>query len=194
MIYRDVKQDDILSIAKIHSECFKDYFITKLGDKLIARYYAAFLGKKSEFILCENDGEIIGFALFVRAGQTSQVKKKFIKKNFLSLSLRAAGLILKGEKGLAKRLGSQNQDSPEPQNIPTLLSIAVLPAFRGGSVSNELLKRGERRLVECGDSRYYLTVRRSNTAAIRFYERAGMTPLSEIGDDVYYVKEVYPND
>ena len=54
--------------------------------------------------------------------------------------------------------------------------LAVKPEFRNQGLGRRLMEEAEARLIEAGCPKINLQVRKSNTAAVTFYERIGYSP------------------
>ena len=39
MIIREIKKDEIADVVKVHTDSFKDFFLTELGDNFLNVYY-----------------------------------------------------------------------------------------------------------------------------------------------------------
>ena len=76
---------------------------------------------------------------------------------------------------------------PEFYHIPPtecgdLLSICVLPKWRGAGIANELISDYQDALRKIGRSVCFLTVATVNSRGIHFYEKNGFVPYRALGD------------
>jgi len=72
-----------------------------------------------------------------------------------------------------------------------LLSICVLPEYRGHGAAQELLDCYIDMLRKNGRKLCLLTVEKSNSRGIHFYEKNGFVPYKEVGGNAMaYAKEM----
>jgi ribosomal protein S18 acetylase RimI-like enzyme len=64
-----------------------------------------------------------------------------------------------------------------------LISMWVAPSGRGSGIADALVTAVKNHARQGGANAVRLSVRRSNTRAIRLYERAGFVPASDPGDE-----------
>ncbi|EXJ11979.1 MULTISPECIES: ribosomal protein S18-alanine N-acetyltransferase [Nitrincola] len=74
-----------------------------------------------------------------------------------------------------------------------LLRIGTLPSARQQGLALQLLERGIEDLATLGIIQLHLEVRRSNTAAIRLYERAGFA-MNGVRNGYYPAEGSYPKE
>lgn len=86
--------DDLLSVVKIHRNCFIDSFSSSIGKRLLFEYYNSYFTKYPDlFIVAKNQDEIIGYAMGYLCGEQNTTKL-FLKTHFFALFLRTLfGLI-----------------------------------------------------------------------------------------------------
>jgi ribosomal protein S18 acetylase RimI-like enzyme len=60
-----------------------------------------------------------------------------------------------------------------------LRPIVVRKDKQGTSAAEKLIRRGEKTIVNLGESQYYLRVRKDNYRAIAFYNKMGFTKLRD---------------
>ncbi len=72
------------------------------------------------------------------------------------------------------------------QDEAEILTVAVLPAERGGGLARRLLDTHLSRLAALGAREVFLEVEEGNTSALRLYRRAGFRPVGRRDD--YYRK------
>lgn len=126
--------------------------------------------------------------------------KKFFWHNFISLGLKCFYLMLSGNKLFYKKLKSSVIRSKEANiiladisnikkdKVGDLLSICVLPSYRGMGTSTELINCFNNVLFEKGMSLSILTVLSDNSRAICFYEKCGYFKYMQSENKICYAK------
>ena len=144
IVYRKAQHDDLYNIAKVHVECFHDYMISKLGNRLVVNYYKEFLEEDNLFVIAEEENKIVGFCMGYIRG--SHAREKFIANNHFQLIKRLLWLcccfdtlaISKAfsylKENLCKKEPPTNtcQDKKNISKQGDLLSICVKKNKRGG--------------------------------------------------------------
>jgi Acetyltransferases len=185
--------EDLNCIANLHIECFPNYFLTKLGTDLLAKYYKEFITDKDIFIVYEEKGQING--LLVGTPDSNMGRHAFIRHNFISLGKRVIWLCIRFDKDTIKRINLLNALRTKKKiNVGTecseirLLSICVSNQSRGNGIAEELIDVFEKRLIKAGFNSYGLTVYKDNQRANRFYQKAGMQMERETETEYKYKK------
>lgn len=201
-VYRDALKSDMNSIAKVHTDCFKGYFLTSLGEKLLEKYYAEYFDEGAPFVLALNDGEIIGFCMGYQTG--TKARANFEKKYKLQISVKLLGLCLFFNKNawvrVIKKIKSiikgfkqnkkKNITIDEKKVDGAVLSICVVEKFRGTGVAKALINIFEDKLKNRRIEKCSLSVLSNNGTARAFYEKMGYSILKEKGDSVVYIKNI----
>lgn len=195
---RSAKQDDLKNIAVLHIECFPDYFLTRLGLSLLAKYYKEFITIDNIFLISVEDSKVNG--LLVGTPSSAVGRNGFIRKNLIALLLRMLWLCIKFDKETWKRVFGlinsfrilQNANNKAKNNQintePSLLSICVSENYKGKGIAKKLMREFERQLVITGYHGYNLTVHKSNQRAIKFYEKLGLVVYRETKSEYGYKK------
>lgn len=137
IVYRKAQHDDLYNIAKVHVECFRDYMISKLGNRLVANYYKEFLEEDDLFVIAEEENKIVGFCMGYIRG--SHAREKFVANNRSQLIKRLLWLCFRLDtlaisKGFSyfrgnlckkKNPTNTNQDKKQISKQGDLLSICV---------------------------------------------------------------------
>lgn len=210
---RMANEYDVSQIVQIHQLSFRQYFLTQLGRRALKAYYQFFVDHIYGIcFVVEQGGRVIGFVSGWQQGSTYQLPLIQACKFDLSVAIIAMVLrrpitswrllwphILPSVKLLIKSFSQSQQVIREKEinsvipNAQTmiwntinasLLSIAVLPEFRGGEAANLLddAFRSEckrRRLPEIT-----LTVAKENLRAQAFYAKKGWK-LVRISENTY---------
>lgn len=201
--YRIAQIEDMNKIAKVHVQCFKDYFLTSFGQELISKYYEEFFLEENLFVIALNDeNEIIGFAMGYLHG--SKAREKFEKKYRYTLAKNLIFRCIKFEKLALRKCLLRTKDilmsklqKMEPmrevnalQTSGELLSICVLPQWRGLDIAQNLIFEYEKLLLEKGVQNYSLTVLCENARACNFYEKCGFVLTHKTKSEMVYSKNL----
>ena len=131
-------------------------------------------------------------------------QKNFLKHNFFLITLRMLGLLFSGNKCAWDKcrtlLKKKNKieiisDKYSQYNVNDkgdLLSICVLPEYRGTGAAAQLISKYEQVLLEQAKKLCQLSVETKNARAIKFYEKMGYEPYRRNGEaSIVYAKELY---
>ena len=207
MKIRQAKVEDLGEVANIHIQCFPESFSTHLGKHknglLQQKFYQEYYNDAPElFLVAEDDtlpeNSIVGFCMGYYLNQNDQMKR-YLKKNFFSIVLRTAWLLLIGNKAAwakvkarlfrPKNFSQINNISISDQETGDLLSICVLPNYRGSGAAQQLIERYQQILIENKKKNCLLTVSVDNARGVRFYERNGFVLYRKlVGEAQTYIK------
>lgn len=201
ILIRPAIKEDMPEVSRLHMVCFPDYFLTKLGQSLLTQYYRIFLEDHQLFCVADADGKIVGFCMGYYAGRRS--RDRFIQTCKFPLIGRCIQLMFRFDRDTIQRVSTlakvkllpkrkkRRGDAPQPTFCQAdLLSIGVLPEFRGTSVAEDLVTAFEERMKKNGVSRYSLSVKAENGRARAFYAKQGFQIFSESGDSCELVKDL----
>jgi ribosomal protein S18 acetylase RimI-like enzyme len=206
---RLAEERDLDGIVRVHLVSFQDYFLTHLGRGLVKRYYQSYLARP-EALTVVADGEegICGF--IIGTPDDDRVLGSFYRRHFPYVSGCVLRQLLMLDsviwKGLAARLShvgmalhslASGEGGPGKSvgGVPAtararLLSIAILPEYRGGGCSSRLLRRFELTLKERAVQTLGLSVNSDNARAIRFYLKEGWTIQDQDGEGITFSKQL----
>ena len=207
IIIRQAKVADISLIAKTHSICFSHGFTSSLhklnykcfGGDLAAALYLEYLKDFPElFIVAEANGIIVGFCMGYCLNKRNQLSL-FLKHNVQRLLLKVPVLLLMGDNSTWKKVyqiitntGEKEEViNPLPENIDQseisdILSICVLPEYRGLNIASRLVNEFVQTSKEKQCKACLLTVEDNNLRAISFYNKMGFEVYSiKIGKTGY---------
>ena len=198
---RNAKLSDMLAVSRVHVKCFPNYFSTKMGTKILKRYYTCYYKENPFFVVAESNGMIVGFCMGYQVGSRS--RERFLKENVVLLGLQCLKLMfmLDGEiyNKLATFMHSKLHKSSickdnVLETVPQgdLLSICMLDGYHGSGVASQMLVAFEKLLHEKGIMTYHLSVRPDNKRARAFYEKMGMRCIDQTDDSVVYEKKIQP--
>lgn len=192
IVYRNASLKDMEQVSVVHEQCFPDYFLTLFGTDLLSKYYAEFLNENDLFIVACEGEEIIGFCMGYYGNSTA--RERFEINNKMAIIRKLLILCLSLNKLAIKKCFNRliNRKSADKKFIPDvdLLSICVLPDYRGTGVSKEMVELFERRCLNSGHkiSNCTLSVISNNTRARNFYEGIGYQILEEKDNEIKYIK------
>lgn len=199
IVYRSADFKDIPALVKVHMRCFPDYFLTSLGYRLLIAFYTEYMQEAQElFVLAEEDSSVIGFVMGHYSGASA--RSRFERKNKKALTLRILVLCLRGNKealcrAIVKFTSIFKKKSalivtPVNPDKASLLSIGVLPEYRGQSVAQEMVTRFEDILRSKRKHFYTLSVRNENERAVSFYYKLGMKVLRQTDGETVFTKDI----
>lgn len=173
MVLRNITENDLDSIVRIHLQSFEGFFLTSLGPNFINSYYKAAITDSSTLSVCILvDNNIIGFA----TGTT--LPKGYHKRIFLSnplafsFSLFRKIIIPSVFFRLIKNANKKSQDTSIKQ--VELLSLAVSKEFKGRNYGVRILEEFEKLAISKGCLRITLTTDvNENDSVIKFYNKNG---------------------
>ncbi len=206
MIRQAVAQD-LLEIARIHCICFPESYLTQLGKhgsllfrrNLLEDFYREYLNDNPElFLVAENpDKGLIGFCMGYYLDNDHQVHN-FIHNNRFRIIGKTIVLLLTGNKPTwAKMLSrlkhkavisdwtivNDKYEEITNQERGDLLSVCVLPAFRGKGHAQEMMEQFLSVMKSRGRKLCLLSVKTENARARRYYERNGFELYRTRGED-----------
>ena len=195
--------NDLMEIAKVHKICFPENFSTILGIKfsLLEKFYKEYLIKTPElFLVAENEHrEIIGFCMGYYC-ESNTYMKDYFKHNLFSIGLRLSLLLLTGNKVAWKKLCNSKKstewviknhsfDSIMINERGDLLSICVLPEYRGAGIAQGLMDEYLTVLKKQNRKLCILSVDPRNGRGVHFYEKNGFVLYKSNGETTAsYVK------
>lgn len=201
---RQATQNDLTAIAQVHTKCFPDSFSTRIGCSgggyLLTRFYGEYLSIVPElFLVAENAShEIVGFCMGYYC-ENNEYMKNYLKHNAIRIGIRLARLLITGDRiAWGKVIGAFSKTKSESGNsfknqVPVsergdLLSICVLPEYRGNGLAQELISSYQDILLQNNRKLCLLSVDIKNSRGIRFYEKNGFVPYKEVGQTRTYAK------
>lgn len=192
---RLAREQDIKIVSKVHEICFPDSYLTQLsknkwlGGDILPIFYRTFLYDSPELFVVADDEEkgIVGFCMgyyMDRGGQMS----RFLKKNIIIICLKTVYLLLTGNKQTWRKILARLKHKPSNNDWTIvneryenygsdqrgdLLSVCVLPDYRGKHYAQEMMDLFLKSMKEHGRKICLLSVNQDNARAIHYYERNG---------------------
>lgn len=188
VVLKEVTQNDLRKIAQVHIDSFPESALTKLGVRIVQRYYLwQLIGqhKKVHAIGAFVDEECAGFSFSgVFKGSVSGFldhNKFFLVKEVLSHPwllfsplfrerLYSGVQLLKLFIAKKKQSPDSSADRIEPRGYG-ILAIAVSPKYQKFGIGKMLMLDAEKEALKCGYKHMQLTVNLNNEKAITFYEK-----------------------
>jgi len=134
---RLANKKDCFAVAKIHFQEINSGFLNQLGEKFLCCFYEAMIDSANNFlIIAEDNGFVIGFVS--GSANLNGFYKEFAKKYFLKTLFILIKRIF--NKDIVKKILETKKYSKK-ENLPELLSIAVLSRFQGQGIARKLLDK-----------------------------------------------------
>jgi ribosomal protein S18 acetylase RimI-like enzyme len=157
-VIRKAMHSDIKSIAKIHGDSLPYSLLPRLGERFLRKkFYPVILGSDNALLLVkEQQGEVVGFALFVfnsrlmtqeimkhKISLTIAVMKKAFSdyKIFFGVLGRLKGPEIIFSRGKARKTISEDRIY-DMDEIPEFCALAVSSKFRNRGIGRELTEKG----------------------------------------------------
>lgn len=195
--FKDAKESDMASVAKLHIDCFQGTFIASLGLELIENYYCEYLKENCPFVLAYEDNNLIGFCMGYYDG--SKARESFLEHNKKQLIRRLLKLCLSFNRlAISKcwhyifpaKKPKKDKDKQPIKAEADLLSICVKEIYRGLGVSKGLVQEFEKKLIENEKKDVTLSVYMTNDRAIGFYKKMGYSIVDESVDEYKMYKQL----
>lgn len=179
---RPIRQEDVDSVVKIHTDAFKGFFLTSLGPRFLSFYYSCFI-KSSETVtmVAEEDGIIYGFSASTKV--CKGFNSRLIKNNFFAFCILSIKMLFTTPRALlrlVRNLTKKGDGVEDNEDYAELYSIGVSKAAQGKGVGKKLLAATEEELKQEGVKRVSLTTDfDDNEQAVGFYHSMGYETLYE---------------
>ena len=188
---RDLAAGDIDKVVALHKDCFKEFFLTALGDRAIRCFYEAALADDGSVavVLEETDpGAIVGVAVGTLnpAFHTNLFRRDWsvyvlgLLGGLVRSDIVRGGILERAP--LMRRILEVNADDslaragvPEPEFGPEarFLDVAVHPDVRGGRNAERLVEYFTERVFAKGAGRIGGSVKPNNLGSLILYKRLG---------------------
>lgn len=204
---RQANINDLDGISRVHATCFPDSYVTQLskhkwlGGSLLPEFYKIFMVDNPELFIVaddENNG-IVGFCMGYYMDKNDQISR-FMKNNRLLIGIKTLFLLFCGNRQTWNKMISRIKHKPSVSDwiiVNTkyesygnnqrgdLLSVCVLPDFRGKQYAQEMMDMYLQSLKNKGKKICLLSVKQDNARAIKYYERNGFELYRTRGTEGY---------
>ena len=179
-------------IAVIHKNAYhKDHFTSNFSNNKLEEYYQYLINNSNLSVayIDTNNNQCIGFII---AGESvSKGIAQFISTNRLYL----LNIMLKNPSFLLEKVYTKLYTKIKPSKKPSkakfrLLSISVDKNTQSKGVGKSMLDYFEEELLKLDIHYYGLSVRYTNTRAIKFYKKNNFIEEKQYMRSTYYYKEI----
>ena len=203
---RQATLDDIPAIARVHYVCFPNSYSSQLsllksaigGGNLLETFYMEYMNDNPEIFVVADDKDrgIAGFCMGYYMDKDDQMQN-FLHKNRLYIVWKTFLLLLMGNKLTWNKLLSRLRHKPnvsdwsivndkyeyiQDNERGDLLSVCVLPEFRGKGYAQEMMDYFLGSMKQHGRKLCLLSVDKDNVRARRYYERNGFEIYRKNGE------------
>ena len=201
---RNLELEDLPVIAKLHIDHMPLTFPPcRYYFNLMKLIYSSFLvNTEGICYVATIDNTIVGYVCFHKCSKkiyTSAFRNYPVGFccNVVMLLLRFPAFFLKGVPRVLRTL-RLSRSSKQPTTADSdlwkgdyeLRPMVVRKDKQGTSVADRLIACGENSLMNRGEKKYFLRVRKDNARAIGFYNKAGFTTVREERIRIVMVKDV----
>ena len=186
---RTIRKEDVSIISDIHIKAFQSSLLTKLGFRVVSKYYLWQLLNENEVypMLVENENnEILGYCFggvfkaalvgFIMHNKFIILKSILLKPSIVFnwsniIKIKDAIFTILLKKLLP--LKHKNLENNEKIQYFGILAIAITPEFKRQGIGKLLIDDFESTAKKKGFNNLRLSVDVENLAAINFYEKLG---------------------
>jgi len=200
------RPDHAAGMADCHLIAFGGRFMTEMGFRWLRALYRFFINHSGGvcYVAVNPAGQVVGFA----AGGQPEIRERFLRYavpryphilvwKFVTRSLVRTVLL----EELAKKL-KLKRSTVSSGNIPeqkagdacgNLLSICVLPDFKGTGVAGKLIETFQKACAEKGYRHLRLSVVSANSRAIAFYKKHLWYEMGASGESTKFALDINNN-
>lgn len=161
-----------------------------------------FLENPELFFVSENNSKISGFCMGYLVDGIN-FTRRFLRHNYIRIFVKVLWLLLCGKKTVWDKIIFSNHHKADDvkfvdesfKNIGSdqkvdLLSICVVPEFRGLGVSSKLIECFQKAGRERGRKYCVLSVKKDNERGIKFYKKHEYKISKETGEKIFLIREI----
>ena len=177
-------QDNVAGLADCHIVAFDGRFMTEMGFRWLRALYRFFINHSGGvcYVAVNPAGQVVGFA----AGGQPEIRERFLRFamlryphvifwKFVTSSLVRTVLLEELAKKLHLKVSAVSKEDVHEQKAGdksgSLLSICVLPDFKGTGVAGTLIETFQKVCAAKGYRHLTLSVVSENSRAIAFYKK-----------------------
>ena len=196
---KEARQVHVQGMAQCHAKSFPGRFMTEMGYHWLCALYAFFIKHRGSIcqVAIDANGDVIGLAV----GGNPHIRNEFLSSalfryphlifwKFLSKRLVRRVLLqeLAGQLH-RKRTAAHSGDTKVPSTgvrSGNLLSICVLPDYKGTGVAGKLIEPFKLACKAYGYERLTLSVLSENSRAVAFYKKHGWRQSGKSGESTRF--------
>ena len=199
----ETRQVHVKGMAQCHAKSFPGRFMTEMGCHWLCALYRFFITHHGGIcrVAVDTDGKVVGLAV----GGNPHIREEFLSTAMLRyphlifwkfLSKRLVRRVLLGElagKLRRKRPVAHSGDTKASNagiRTGNLLSICVLPDYKGTGVAGKLIESFQLACSAEGYERLTLSVLSENNRAVVFYEKHGWRQSEISGESIRFVLDL----
>jgi ribosomal protein S18 acetylase RimI-like enzyme len=196
-------QAHVSGMAQCHTKSFPGRFMTEMGFHWLRALYLFFIRHHRSIcrVAVDADGKVVGLAV----GGDPHIRKEFLGSApfryphlifWKFLSKRLVRRVLLQELAMKlhrKHAAAHSGDTKVPSNdirSANLLSICVLPEYRGTDVAGKLIESFQLACKAEGYQRLNLSVLKQNSRAVAFYIKHGWRQSGTSGESIGFVLDL----
>jgi ribosomal protein S18 acetylase RimI-like enzyme len=200
---KEARQVHVPSLAQCHIKSFPERFMTEMGYHWLCALYRFFIKHRGSIcrVAVDADDKVVGLAV----GGNPHIREEFLNSalfryphlifwKFLNKRLVRHVLLQELKRKLCrKRTADHSDDIKEPSNIVrsgNLLSICVLPDYKGSSVAGKLIESFQLACKAEGYERITLSVLKLNSRAVAFYMKHGWSQSDQSGESIRFLLDL----
>jgi len=200
---KEARQVHVQGMAQCHAKSFPGRFMTEMGCHWLYALYRFFITHRASIcrVAVDTDDKVIGLAV----GGNPHIREEFLSTAMLRyphlifwkfLSKRLVRRVLLGElagKLHRKRPAAHSGDTKAANTgirSGNLLSICVLPDYKGTGVAGKLIESFQFACSAEGYERLTLSVLNENRRALAFYEKHGWRQSEISGESIRFVLDL----
>lgn len=174
---------DVAEMVVLHSAAFPGFFLTRLGPRFLASYYAGICDLPDgvcHVIRASNGGELLGFV--AGSDRPGRFYKSLLTRRWYTFATPAIRYVLLHPKSLNKILRSflHPKRSETASGVGAIFSIAVNPVAQGQGIGQRLLAEFEESMLAKDMSYIRLeTDAIDNESVNAFYSKLGFVKQRE---------------
>ena len=194
---KEALQAHVPGMAQCHIKSFPGRFMTEMGCHWLCALYRFFIKHRGGIcrVAVDADGKVIGLAV----GGDPHIRDKFLSSalfryphlifwKFLSKGL-VQHVLLKELAGKLRRTrgaahSGDTKESSTGIRSGNLLSICVLPDYKGTDVAGKLIESFQLACTAEGYQRLTLSVLKQNSRAVAFYKKHGWHQSGKSGESI----------
>jgi ribosomal protein S18 acetylase RimI-like enzyme len=196
---KEACNEHVSGMVQCHIKSFPERFMTEMGYHWLCALYRFFIKHRGSIcrIAIDANGKVVGLAV----GGNPHIRDEFLSTALLRyphlifwkfLRKRLVRRVLLQElagKLRRKRAAAHSGDTKAPSNVVrsgNLLSICVLPDYKGTGVAGKLIESFQLACSAEGYERITLSVVSENSRAVAFYKKHGWRQSGKSGESTRF--------